>query len=86
MGLCEYLLKLEESKVNLAIAMFLEPTMETINKMESTVRKGTGLEVILMKLKYITTRYNKARKRKVMTHCMKPLMSSTMLGKEVTST
>ena len=43
MGLCNYLLKLEESKTNLSIAISLEPTMETINNMESTLRKGTEL-------------------------------------------
>ena len=61
-GKYRYLDQVEESKVQLAIAMSLEPSEEEINFLESDVTKGTELEVILMELKDITIRYNSVKK------------------------
>ena len=47
-----------------AIALSLEPTMDDINNMESNVRKGTELEMVLMELKQLTTRYAKDQRVK----------------------
>ena len=44
----------------LALSMFLEPTVEDINMIESSCGKEcTELEMILMELKLLTTRYAK---------------------------
>ena len=64
MGTCDYLNENEKSKEELAIAMPFEPTIDTIHELEFNVRKGTELEIILMDLKYITTKYNKERVKK----------------------
>ena len=59
-GINTYLDELNKAKEDLAIATSLEPTAEEINSMESGCeKKSTELEMILMELKQLTTRYAK---------------------------
>ena len=62
-GVNTYLEELNMAKEDLAISMSLEPTAEDINKMESSCeKKSTELEMILMDLKLLTTKYAKETK------------------------
>ena len=59
-GISNYLKELDKAREDLAILMSLEPTAEDINKMESSCeKKSTEIEMILMELKLLTTRYAK---------------------------
>ena len=66
MGKSKYIDQVEEAKLMLALAMFVEPTFKEINSLESEVTKSTELEIILLELKDITIRYTKAQKIRVL--------------------
>ena len=64
-GINNYLKEINKAKEDLAISMSLEPTAEDINKMESSCeKKSMELEMILMELKLLTTKYAKEQKNK----------------------
>ena len=64
-GINAYLDEINKAKEDLAITVSLEPTAEEINSMESSCeKKSTELEMILMELKQLTTKYSKNLKSK----------------------
>merc|ERR1712059_200771 len=59
-GINTYLDEINKANEDLAIATSLEPTAEEINLMETNCeKKSTALEMILMELKQLTTKYAK---------------------------
>ena len=50
----EYQARLQEAQEQYAIALSLEPTVEEISHLPTEVKKGTELEIVLMKLKVFT--------------------------------
>ena len=64
-GINDYLNEINKAQEDLAISMSLEPTAEDINAMESSCeKKSMELEMILMELKLLTTKYAKEIKNK----------------------
>ena len=64
-GANTYFKELDKPREELAISVSLEPTAEEINIMKSSCEKmSTELEMILMELKLLTTRYAKDLKAK----------------------
>ena len=57
----EYQAKLQYAQEQYAIALSLEPTVEEISNLPAEVKRGTELEIVLMKLKVFTLEYLKKK-------------------------
>ena len=57
----EYQARIQEAQEQYAIALSLEPSVEEISNLPTEVKKGTELEIVLMKLKVFTLEYLKKK-------------------------